>query len=131
MTQAAPHDDDDPFSYAVSERDRSTVSMVRDALDAGRVGLAFQKIVNTADGTTAFHEGLVRLQDETGRTIPAGQFMGVVEDPGAGPPDRRRGAAGRAEHAGGPPRPQACDQHVGPLHRLSALDADAQTRPGP
>jgi EAL domain-containing protein (putative c-di-GMP-specific phosphodiesterase class I) len=79
MSSTAPHEDVDPFSFATNERDRSTIAMVRDALDAGRVGLAFQPVVATADGSVAFHEGLIRLQDETGRTIPAGRFMDLIE----------------------------------------------------
>ncbi|MFT6074691.1 MAG: hypothetical protein ACJAZ1_001610 [Yoonia sp.] len=62
----------DPFMYAMASRAADITSMVRDALLAGRAQLAFHPIV-TADGhqKIAFHEGLVRLTDETGQIIPA------------------------------------------------------------
>lgn len=71
----------DPFSYAMASRDADVTTMVRDALDAGRAQLAFHSVV-TADreNHVAFYEGLVRLTDETGRIIPAGQFMPVIEE---------------------------------------------------
>ena len=70
----------DPLSVAVTQRDRQTMQMVRDALDTGRLRLAFQPVVLAADtGRVAFHEGLIRILDETGRTIPARDFIGAVE----------------------------------------------------
>ena len=57
-----------------------TLAMVRDALRARRVMMAYQPVVMGADPTLiAFHEGLVRVLDETGRIIPARDFMGAVE----------------------------------------------------
>ncbi|MEL7184458.1 MAG: EAL domain-containing protein, partial [Pseudomonadota bacterium] len=70
---------EDPLTYAVTSRDRSVLSMVRDALANGNVLLAFQPIVSATDGEAAFHEGLIRVVDSTGRIIPAGQFMDVCE----------------------------------------------------
>ncbi|WP_371157435.1 EAL domain-containing protein [Jannaschia sp. 2305UL9-9] len=71
--------DHDPLSYAVSDRDRGILDMVRQALNAGNVALAFQPVVSATSGTAAFHEGLIRVLDDTGRVIPAAQFMDVVE----------------------------------------------------
>ncbi|GIT90082.1 diguanylate phosphodiesterase [Jannaschia pagri] len=70
---------EDPLTFAVSERDRGTLEMVRDALAAGNVMLAYQPVVGVATGQPAFYEGLIRVLDDTNRIIPAGQFMGVVE----------------------------------------------------
>ena len=58
-----------------------TLEMVRDALAAKRGLLAFQPVVSAArPGRAAFHEGLIRITDAEGRIIPAGEFMGAVED---------------------------------------------------
>ena len=75
----------DPFGYALASRDADVANMVRDALDAGRAQLAFHAVV-TADGQNrvAFYEGLVRLTDESGRVIPAAQFMPLVEESALG-----------------------------------------------
>ncbi|MCK0167606.1 EAL domain-containing protein [Jannaschia sp. S6380] len=70
---------EDPLSFAVSERDKSTLQMVREALSRDRVMLAYQPVIAAATGRPAFQEGLIRLLDHTGRVIPAGQFMSVVE----------------------------------------------------
>ena len=69
-----------PFDMAVSQADRETLALVRAAIDARRVRLAFQPVVMSADiGRIAFSEGLVRVLDATGRIIPARDFMGAVE----------------------------------------------------
>ncbi len=73
------HGTDDPLSAAVSQRDRSTLEMVRAALDHKQVMLAFQPIVATTGGI-AFYEGLIRVLDETGRIIPAREFINVIEE---------------------------------------------------
>ncbi|NBD30320.1 MAG: EAL domain-containing protein [Alphaproteobacteria bacterium] len=71
----------DPLDYAVSVRDRDVMRMVRDALAQDHCALAFQPVVLAAQGgNTAFYEGLIRVLDDTGRVIPAAQFMGKVED---------------------------------------------------
>lgn len=72
---------EDPLSFAMSQRDRSTLDMVRTALANNNVLLAFQPIVQAQNGgAVAFYEGLIRVLDDTGRVIPAGQFMSVVEN---------------------------------------------------
>jgi EAL domain-containing protein (putative c-di-GMP-specific phosphodiesterase class I) len=70
----------DPLSAAVTARDRETLAMVRDALGRGRLALAFQPVVIAADpARVAFHEGLIRIMDDSGRPIPARDFIGAVE----------------------------------------------------
>lgn len=69
-----------PLGFAIAEGDRATLAMVREALHRRRVMLAFQPVVSGADTSRiAFHEGLIRLMDDTGRIIPARDFMGAVE----------------------------------------------------
>jgi EAL domain-containing protein (putative c-di-GMP-specific phosphodiesterase class I) len=69
-----------PLDVAIAEADRATLSMVREALRQRRVTLAYQPVVMGRDiSRVAFHEGLVRILDDTGRIIPARDFMGAVE----------------------------------------------------
>lgn len=69
-----------PLDAAISQRDRGTLAMVQQALARGDVRLAFQPIVRADGKGVAFFEGLIRVLDETGRVIPAREFMGAVED---------------------------------------------------
>ncbi len=84
-TLSRPEIDDialgDPLNFAMASRDRDVMSLVQNALSAGRAQLAFQPVV-TADAKplTAFHEGLVRLSDHAGRIIPAAHFMPLIEE---------------------------------------------------
>lgn len=76
-----PPGHDTPLDYAVTSRDAGGLKMVRDAIRHKEVMLAYQPIVSANDQKTiAFHEGLIRVLDETGRVIPAKDFMGAVED---------------------------------------------------
>ncbi|MFK7877712.1 MAG: EAL domain-containing protein [Paracoccaceae bacterium] len=70
-----------PLDYAVSKRDADILSMVAEAIHHKQAILAYQPVVN-AEGRfqVAFYEGLVRLQDATGRIIPARDFVPVIED---------------------------------------------------
>lgn len=69
-----------PLAFAVAERDRATISMVRDALDHRNVMLAYQPVMQTLrPDRPAFYEGLIRVLDETGRVIPAKDFIETVE----------------------------------------------------
>lgn len=71
----------DPLQFAVASRDADVLSLVRDALAAGRAQLAFQPIVLAEDAKTiAFYEGLIRVRDDAGRVIPAAHFMPVIEE---------------------------------------------------
>ncbi|MEP3345801.1 MAG: EAL domain-containing protein [Litoreibacter sp.] len=70
----------DPLSAAVAQRDAHILDMVRDALRKRDVALAFQPIINSSDvGRVAFYEGLMRVMDETGRIIPAKEFIETIE----------------------------------------------------
>lgn len=70
----------DPLSYAVSARDRNVVRLVDDAITQRNVALAFQPVVPGGDTSrVAFYEGLIRIYDDTGRVIPAGDFIHAVE----------------------------------------------------
>ena len=57
-----------------------TLTMVRAAIDAKRLRLAYQPVVLARDAAqVAFHEGLIRVLDPTGRIIPARDFIQAVE----------------------------------------------------
>ncbi|MCV6586203.1 MAG: EAL domain-containing protein [Marinibacterium sp.] len=78
---AAQQGEDNPLDQAVNQRDRSTLDMVAEAVRHKNTLLAYQPVVAARrPGQTAFYEGYIRLLDETGRVIPAGQFMGAIED---------------------------------------------------
>jgi len=71
----------DPLQFAVASRDADVLTLVRDALAAGRAQLAFQPIVLASNvKTVAFFEGLIRVLDDAGRVIPAAHFMPVIEE---------------------------------------------------
>lgn len=70
-----------PLNFALAQRDRNTVAMVRDALLHKQTLLAYQPIMRASNHSkVAFYEGLMRIIDETGRVIPAREFMPAVED---------------------------------------------------
>ena len=70
-----------PLGVAISVGDRATMQMVRDAIDTRRLRLAYQPVVLGRDtGQIAFHEGLIRVLDPTGRVIPAKDFIEAVEE---------------------------------------------------
>lgn len=76
---------DHPLAATLAEKDRATVAMVRLALRSKRVALALQPVVDAADPTRiAFHEGLIRILDGTGRLVPAREFISAVEATDAG-----------------------------------------------
>ncbi|PVA11387.1 EAL domain-containing protein [Pelagivirga sediminicola] len=70
----------DPLSYAISARDQSTIAMVEEAVRHKQVMLAFQPVVPAGQTErVAFYEGLIRILDDTGRIIPAKEFIGAIE----------------------------------------------------
>ncbi|PYF09320.1 EAL domain-containing protein (putative c-di-GMP-specific phosphodiesterase class I) [Rhodobacter viridis] len=72
--------DANPLNFAVAQRDRETLSMVTRAIERRDVVLAFQPIVQTLrPDRPAFYEGLIRVLDDTGRVIPAQEFIGAAE----------------------------------------------------
>ena len=69
-----------PLDVAVSNRDRNTLAMVAKALEHNQTRLAFQPVIVAGDTPrVGFHEGLIRVIDDTGRVIPAKDFMPAVE----------------------------------------------------
>ena len=71
---------DNPLNAAVASRDRGTLDMVAQAIKNNQAMLAFQPVVIAGDpGRVGFYEGLIRVLDETGRIIPAREFMPIVE----------------------------------------------------
>lgn len=76
-----PEGADNPLNAAVTARDRSACDAARLAIRHRQCLLAYQPVVQARPGgTTAFYEGLIRVLDETGRVIPAGDFMPVLEN---------------------------------------------------
>lgn len=71
----------DPLSFAVASRDASTLQMVENAVRHKQVLLAYQAVVPAKNQTQpAFYEGLIRVLDETGRIIPAKDFIDTIEE---------------------------------------------------
>ncbi|MEL7117686.1 MAG: EAL domain-containing protein, partial [Pseudomonadota bacterium] len=69
-----------PLQEALDARDRETIQMVKDAIKTQNVLLAFQPIVSAAHPERpAFYEGLMRVLDQTGRVIPAADFIDAIE----------------------------------------------------
>lgn len=71
----------DPVSVATTYSKGEILEMVRDALVHDRAFLVYQPIV-TGDSAhkAAFYEGLIRITDQTGRVIPAAEFINDVEE---------------------------------------------------
>lgn len=68
-----------PLSFAVASRDRDALAMVERAVHRKNVALAYQPVVQAKGETPAFFEGLVRVLDDAGRTIPARDFIDRIE----------------------------------------------------
>lgn len=69
-----------PLGIAISDRDRDILAMVERAIENNQVRLAYQPVVNAlAPKRPAFYEGLARVLDDTGRTIPAREFITEIE----------------------------------------------------
>lgn len=78
---ATSRTDKNALARALAMRDRSTIDMVEAAVRHGDVMLAFQPVVQAQrPDRMAFHEGLIRVLDETGRIIPARDFIELVEE---------------------------------------------------
>lgn len=73
--------DTDPLSCAAAARDQSVIEMVTQAVRHDEVMLAYQAVVPAAQqDKAAFYEGLIRVLDETGRIIPARDFIAEIEE---------------------------------------------------
>ena len=69
-----------PLNMAVANRDRQTVEMVRAAIEHKNTLLAYQPVMMSSDPSrVGFYEGLIRVLDETGRIIPAKDFIDAIE----------------------------------------------------
>lgn len=76
-----PEGSENPLNAAVSTRDRSVVQVATDAVKHKQCKLAFQPVMQAhAPHGVAFYEGFIRVLDETGRVIPARDFMPQVEN---------------------------------------------------
>ena len=70
-----------PLNAAISARDRDLMRLVRNALVRREAVLAYQPIVSAQNTNhIVFYEGLLRVLDQTGRAIPAADFIATVED---------------------------------------------------
>ena len=69
-----------PLDFAVDQQSRTTMATVRRAVSRGDAVLAYQPVVQSdRTETPAFHEGLIRIIDETGRIVPLRDFMPLAE----------------------------------------------------
>lgn len=69
-----------PLEFSNTVQSGDTMSMVRTAIAQKQAMLAYQPVMPTTGGDRpAFYEGLIRVLDDTGRIIPAREFMGVVD----------------------------------------------------
>lgn len=76
-----PEGTDNPLNAAVTSRDRSALEMATDAVKHKQCRLAFQPVLQAKGAQNiAFYEGFIRVLDETGRVIPAREFMPQVEN---------------------------------------------------
>ncbi|ARE41271.1 Putative cyclic di-GMP phosphodiesterase, EAL domain protein [Rhodovulum sp. P5] len=74
-----------PIPTSLGGYDRKTVETVCRAIERRELMLAFQPVVQAFEnGRIAFYEGLARVMDETGRVIPARDFIEPVEPTEAG-----------------------------------------------
>ncbi|MDO5643646.1 MAG: EAL domain-containing protein [Paracoccus sp. (in: a-proteobacteria)] len=68
------------LEFVVERKTRQTMDMVEQAMMRGNVTLAYQPIVQAdRPGQVAFHEGLFRVIDESGRFVPLRDFMPQAE----------------------------------------------------
>lgn len=69
------------LAEALMLRDGDTLRMVDEAVRHKQVMLAFQPVVQARrPDRMAFYEGLIRVLDETGRVIPAAEFIDSIEE---------------------------------------------------
>ena len=69
-----------PLSVAVAQDSERLLDRVAEAVRTRRMRLAYQPIVLAGNpARTGFHEGLIRILDPSGRTLPARDFIHAVE----------------------------------------------------
>lgn len=70
-----------PLLEAAKRHDEGVIDTVVRALDRKQGMLAFQPVMSARDPSRAsFHEALIRITDDSGRVVPAGDFIATVED---------------------------------------------------
>jgi EAL domain-containing protein (putative c-di-GMP-specific phosphodiesterase class I) len=70
-----------PLNIAIANRDAQTLEMVAAAIAHKQTLLAYQPVMMSSDPSkVGFYEGLIRVLDETGRIIPAKDFIKVIEN---------------------------------------------------
>ncbi|SFU01523.1 EAL domain-containing protein [Sedimentitalea nanhaiensis] len=70
-----------PLEAAVGARDGGTIEMVEQAVRHRQTMLAYQPVMQAhPPHQTAFYEGLIRILDDTGRVVPARDFLPMVEN---------------------------------------------------
>ena len=75
-----PEGGDSPIGTATAERDKSAVDCAIEAIRHRDLLLAYQPIVrSTAPRDASFYEAFARVVDNTGRVIPARDFMPAIE----------------------------------------------------
>lgn len=76
-----PEGSDNPLNAAVSSRDDAVVQMATEAVKHKQCRLAFQPVMQAQPPQgIAFYEAFIRVLDDTGRVIPARDFMPQVEN---------------------------------------------------
>ncbi len=76
-----PEGAENPLNAAITSRDTTTVSMATEAVKHKQCKLAFQPVMQAhPPHGVAFYEGFIRVLDETGRIIPARDFMPQLEN---------------------------------------------------
>lgn len=69
-----------PLNIAIANRDSKTMDMVHAAIEHKQTLLAYQPVMMSNNpSNVGFYEGLIRVLDETGRIIPAKDFINVIE----------------------------------------------------
>jgi len=76
-----PEGAESPLKSAVSDRDKSVVQMATEAVNHKQCKLAYQPVMQADQPHgVAFYEAFLRVLDETGRVIPAREFMPQLEN---------------------------------------------------
>ncbi|MCA0995983.1 EAL domain-containing protein [Alloyangia pacifica] len=79
--EAAKAPPTDLLATATDLRDRDILQRVREAIRHRQVLLVFQPVVRAAaTEQIAFHEAMLRVMDETGRIVPAREFIFEMEE---------------------------------------------------
>lgn len=76
-----------PYRLSEEQREQHRLGMalgerVQRALNEGRLVFAYQPVVDSATGAVDYYECLLRMIDEEGNNVPAGDFMPIIEQLG-------------------------------------------------